>query len=94
VGVDMGLLYPEVVIEHFYRTRPKDYYFIDPRKRTTEITPERFEELMVFMTEAFDKHNTGLRKMARRGWTRRKAYMKDFSLLLGDCKKALKWRMG
>jgi radical SAM superfamily enzyme YgiQ (UPF0313 family) len=94
VGVDMGLLYPEVVIEHFYRTRPKDYYFIDPRKRTTEINPERFEELTAFMTEAFDKHNTGLRKMARRGWARRKAYMKDFSLLLGDCKKALKWRMG
>ena len=94
VGVEMGLLYPEVEIEHFYRTRPKDYYFIDPRKRTTEISPERFEELTAFMTEAFDKHNTGLRKMARRGWARRKVYIKDFSLLLGDCKKALKWKKG
>jgi anaerobic magnesium-protoporphyrin IX monomethyl ester cyclase len=93
VGVEMGLLYPDVEIEHFYRTYPKDYYFVDPRKRTTGISPERFAELSDFMTKAFDKHNVGLRKMARRGWSRRKAYMKDFGLLANDCKKALKWKL-
>ena len=91
LGVQMGLLYPEADIDHFYRTRPKDYYFIDPRKRVVAISPERFEKLAEFMTNGFHKHNTQFYKMARRGWARRKAYLSDLGLLWSDCRKALNW---
>ena len=94
LGVQMGLLYPEVEVEHFYKTRPKDYYFIDPRKRCEAITPERFEELVDSMTRVFHKHNTHWTRMARRGWARRKAYLSDWKLLHGDSRKAINWILG
>lgn len=91
LGVQLGLLYPEVEIEHFYKTRPKDYYFRDPRKRSLHISPERFEELVTFMSNAFEKHNSKFNNLLRRGWARRRAYLGDLGLLWGDCKKAFKW---
>lgn len=91
LGVQLGLLYPEVEIEHFYKTRPKDYYFRDPRKRSLHISPERFEELATFMSNAFEKHNTKFTSLMRRGWARRHAYMGDVGLLWDDCKKAFNW---
>lgn len=94
IGVRMGLLYPEVELEHFYKTRPKDYYFIDPKRRVAEVPPERFEALAEYMTRAFDSHNKSFGKMIRRGLARRKAYLSDLSLLFSDCKKALNWAIG
>jgi radical SAM superfamily enzyme YgiQ (UPF0313 family) len=94
IGVKLGLLHPEVELEHFYKTRPKDYYFINPKRRVAEIPSERFETLAEYMTRAFDSHNKSFGKMIRRGLARRKAYLSDFSLLFGDCKKALNWAMG
>jgi len=91
LGVEMGLLYPEVEIDHFFRTRPKDYYFIDPRRRVVEIKPERFEELTDYMTKYFDKHNKAFSKMAKRGWIRKKSYFNDPGLLFGDLRKAANW---
>lgn len=91
VGVEMGLLHPNVDLEHFFRTRPKDYYFVDPRRRVDAISPERFDRLVEQMTTAFHKHNTQFSRLARRGWARRKTYRKDTHLLLGDCKKAANW---
>mgnify|MGYP000509960297 CR=1 FL=1 len=90
-GVEMGLLYPEVEIDHFYKTRPKDYYFINPKKRVLAISPERFQELVDFMTKAFDRHNKSLDKMVKRGWARKKVYLSDVRLLYSDVKKAISW---
>jgi len=90
-GVKMGLLYPEVEIDHFYKRRPKDYYFINPKKRVLAISPERFQELVDFMTKAFDRHNKSLDKMAKRGWARKKVYLSDVRLLYSDVKKAISW---
>ena len=90
-GVKMGLLYPEVEIDHFYKTRPKDYYFINPKKRVLAISPERFQELVDFMTKAFDRHNKSLDKMVKRGWARKKVYLSDVRLLYSDVKKAISW---
>ncbi|MBT9164996.1 MAG: hypothetical protein DDT23_01007 [candidate division WS2 bacterium] len=87
----MGLLYQEVDIDHFYKTKPKDYYFIDPRRRVLEIEPDRFEELTDFMIQAFDKHNKGFAKMAKRGWIRKRTYLSDPALLVADLKKAVYW---
>ena len=87
----MGLFYPEVEIDHFYKTRPKDYYLIDPRRRVAEIKSDRFEELTDFMIKAFDKHNKAFSKMAKRGWIRKKAYLNDPKLLIGDLRKAISW---
>lgn len=91
VGVKMGLLYPEVEIGHFYKTKPKDYYFINPKRRVAGISEERFAELVDFMTKAFDEHNTKLWRLAYRGWTRRKAYIAGPKLLFNDLKKVTNW---
>ena len=91
VGIDMGLLDPDVDIEHFLTTNPKDYFFKNPSKRMAYITTERFDELTNFMMDAFHKHNTQPRNLIRRGWARRKVYMNDQKLLISDCKKALNW---
>jgi tRNA A37 methylthiotransferase MiaB len=93
-GVQMGLLYPEVELEHFFDTNPKDYFFIDPSKRVANIQKEKFDNLVSFLIEGSHKHNTELRNIVRRGWARRLAYSQDWRLLLGDVKKALKWRLG
>ena len=82
---------PEVEIDHFFKTRPKDYYFIDPRRRVVEIESDRFEELTDHMIRAFDKHNKAFSKMAKRGWIRKRAYLSDPGLLVGDLRKAVSW---
>jgi radical SAM superfamily enzyme YgiQ (UPF0313 family) len=92
-GVEYGLLYPEVELQHFFQTSPKDYYFIDPKKRTLYISPERFEKLFQQMTDAFHKHNIGFSRLARRGWARKRQYLTDPRLFWGDCQKALHWAL-
>lgn len=92
-GVEYGLLFPEVDLQHFFQTSPKDYYFKDPKKRMLYITPERFEKIFQQMTDAFHKHNTGFLRMARRGWVRRKQYLADPVLFWGDCQKAWQWAL-
>lgn len=91
LGVEMGLLYPEVAVEHFYQVRHKDYYFVDPRIRSKAISGERFRELELFMGNAFHRHNIKCYNLVRRGFARRKAYVGDMGLLWKDCKKALRW---
>ena len=61
------------------------------RKRSLNISPERFEELVTFMSNGFEKHNTKIKNLFRRGWARRHAYKGDFGLLRGDCTKAFNW---
>jgi len=91
-AVEMGLIHETVPIEHYFTTNPKDYFFVDHRKRVQDIEPERFEELTRMMMDEFHKHNTRLSAMVRRGWARRLAYKHDTSLLYGDLKKAATWR--
>ncbi|NQU17440.1 MAG: B12-binding domain-containing radical SAM protein [Candidatus Saganbacteria bacterium] len=90
-GVEMGLLYDRVEIDHFFGVNPKDYYFRDPKKRVAYINPQRFVELTDFMMREFHKHNTRFFNIARRGWIRRRAYKADPGLFVSDCKKVASW---
>jgi hypothetical protein len=87
----MGLLNANVTLEHFFKTNPKDYFFINPNRRTLNISKERFNELLNFMMDAFHQHNTQLENILRRGLARKKVYLGDPNLLLSDFRKALKW---
>ena len=91
-AVEMGLIHETVPVEHYFSTNPKDYFFVDHRRRVKDIEPERFEELTGIMMAEFHKHNTRLQAMLRRGWARRLAYKNDTSLLFNDIKKAIAWR--
>ena len=91
LGVEMDLIQPNVELEHFFTTNPKDYYFKDPRRRLAYIEPERFDKLLRFMSNSFHKHNTRLTNMAHRGWARKMAYINDFKLFLGDFRKVQSW---
>jgi len=43
------------------------------------------------MIRAFDKHNKAFFKLIKRGWIRKRAYLSDPGLLVGDLKKAVNW---
>ena len=90
-GVKMGLLCADVTLDHFFKTNPKDYFFINPDKRALNIPKEKFDELTNFMMGAFHQHNTQLKNILRRGLARKRVYLGDPILLLGDLKKAFKW---
>ena len=88
-GVEMGLVDPNPPLEHFLNTNPKDLFFKDPKKRVLYITPERFTELQAKVEEVFHKHNTSLKNLARRAFSRRQVYMYDPSLFRRDFSKGL-----
>ena len=90
-GVQMGLLYPQVELKHFFDTNPKDYFFINPSKRVASIEKQSFDRLIDFLMDEFHRHNTRLSNIVRRGWARRFVYIRDPKLMLGDIRKALKW---
>ena len=91
-GVEMGLLHKKVSLEHFFKTNPKDYFFINPDKRVKHIKKKKFKNLGTEISSEFHKHNTQLSNLIRRGWSRRFAYRNDFKLLLADIKKAFHWK--
>jgi len=91
LAVEMGLIDPDVGLEHFFTTNPKDYFFRDPRRRVAGIEPDRFRALADHMMEVFHRHNTRPRALVRRAWARRKAYLRDRRLLWSDCRRVLTW---
>lgn len=93
-GLELGLINSGVDIKHFFVTNPKDYFFKDYRKRVTSMEYNEFMETAEYLMKGFNKHNTYLTKMLKRGWSRKKAYKKDPKLMIGDIKKAFKWVTG
>ncbi len=89
LGVEMGLVDPDVGVDHFFTTNPKSYFFKDPSHRVATMTTEEFEEMADYMMDKFNHHNTRLNALARRGWARRKTYAADWKMLVHDCRKAL-----
>jgi radical SAM superfamily enzyme YgiQ (UPF0313 family) len=87
----LGLLHSDIDLNHFFKTNPKDYFFVNPSKRQIYIRKEEFDGLVKLLSKGFHKHNTKLKNIIRRGWARRLAYSADFKLLLNDIFKALKW---
>ncbi|MBP5467680.1 MAG: hypothetical protein J6Z11_00380 [Candidatus Riflebacteria bacterium] len=85
----MGLVDPDPPLEHFLNTNSKDLFFKDPSKRVVKITPERFTQLQAKVEEVFHKHNTSLKNLARRAFSRRQVYMYDPSLFRRDLSKGL-----
>ena len=88
-GVEMGLVDPNPSLEHFLTTNPKDLFFKDPKKRVMALSYEKFEELKEKTEAVFHKHNTSLKNLARRAFSRRQVYMYDASLFRRDLSKGL-----
>ncbi|MEW5946475.1 MAG: radical SAM protein [bacterium] len=94
LGLELGLIEPDVGINHFFDTNPKDYFFRDFKKRVANLDHGEFLETAGFLMKEFNGHNTHWTNMLRRGWSRRKAYKKDPKLMLGDVRKAFRWALG
>jgi len=90
-AVALGLLYPEVELDHFFKTNPKDYFFKDPDKRVLNMSKEKFEEISKMMSRQFHRHNTKLINLLRRGWARRLVYKRSPAVFYADIKKVLQW---
>ena len=90
-GVEMGLLNPGVAVDHFFKTNPKDYYFIDPGVRLKNMNKDEFNEILDVMMKRFHKHNTQAKNLIRRAWARRMTYLSDRKIFIRDFSKAVKW---
>lgn len=90
-GLEVGLIASDIDIRHFFETNPKDYFFKDYKKRVINMEYVEFMEIAEYLMKEFNRHNTHWAKMLRRGWSRRKAYIKDPKLMSDDVKKAFKW---
>jgi len=90
-GVELGLLDPNPPLDHFLKTNPKELFFINPRRRTVNITPERFDQIAQEAMRIFHHHNTRPLNLIRRGLARRKVYFNDRSLLWRDLAKAVEF---
>jgi len=90
-GVQMGLLYSDVELDHFFNTNPKDYFFVNSSERVVNIEKRKLDELISLLAEGFHKHNTKPGNIIRRGWARRSVYIHEPKLMLGDIKKVSKW---
>lgn len=88
-GVEMGLLDPSPPLSHFLNTNPKDLFFKEPEKRMAYIDHARFQELSERASREFHQHNTRFFNLARRAFTRQKAYINDPALLWLDLKRAI-----
>ena len=93
-GLELGLIEPDITINHFFEVNPKDYFFKDYRKRVLGMDYEEFMRISESLMVEFDKHNTSWMNMLRRAWSRRDVYRKDPRALIGDAGKALKWVRG
>ena len=92
-SLELGLINSDIKINHFFETNPKDYFFKDYKKRVINMEYKEFIEVTEYLMNEFNRHNTHWFKMVRRGWSRKKSYIKDPKLLLGDIRKAVKWAL-
>lgn len=92
-GLQLGLINSDIDINHFFETNPKNYFFKDYRKRVVNMEYEEFIEVAECLMKEFNKHNTRWSKMIRRGWARKRAYIKEPGLLINDAEKAIKWAL-
>lgn len=93
-AVQMGLLHSDVDLNHFFTTNPKDYFFVNPAKRVSNIDKDQFDRLSSSLMKKFHKHNTRFTNLLRRGWARRRVYYNEPKLMFNDMKKAVKWALG
>jgi hypothetical protein len=87
-GIELGLIDPDVPLEHFFVTNPKDYFFQDPSRRVAGMSAGQLEQMGQYMRDVFRRHNGSLRRMLARARSRRLTYWRHPRLILSDARKA------
>lgn len=91
LGVKLGILKPEMTREEYMRTNPIDYYYIDPNRRTVNLNEDDLSTITKKMLTAFDAHNKKFTNLLRRGLSRKKTYLINPRILVGDLSKMAGW---
>jgi radical SAM superfamily enzyme YgiQ (UPF0313 family) len=91
IGVKAGIYTSKVDLNHFLTRHPRDYFLIEPARRTVYIEPERFQECSRQLLNGFYQHNVRVKSILWQFLTRRKTYWKDGNLLWSDILKGIKW---
>lgn len=91
LGVEAGIYHEDMGIDDFLTNHPRDYFLIDPHRRTIHIEPERFQRISQRMLGEFYWHNVRLGSIARQFISRRRVYLRDSRMLWSDIKKGIKW---
>ncbi|MEK7813194.1 MAG: radical SAM protein, partial [Candidatus Desantisbacteria bacterium] len=91
LGVKAGIYQEDMEIDDFLTKHPRDYFLIDPHRRTANIEPERFKQISQRMLRKFYWHNVRFGSIIRQFISRRRVYLKDSRLLWSDIVKGIKW---
>jgi len=67
-GLQLDLVEPDINLNHFFETNPKDYFFKDYKRRIVGMERRKFMELAQYLMSEFNKHNTHWTRMLSRGW--------------------------
>ncbi|MFH1859512.1 MAG: radical SAM protein [bacterium] len=91
LGVEAGIYHNDMEINDFLTRHPRDYFLIDPHRRTISIEPERFQQLSQELLHKFYWHNIRLGSIIRQFLSRRRVYLRDSRMLWSDIVKGIKW---
>ncbi|MDI6781070.1 MAG: radical SAM protein [bacterium] len=91
LGVEAGIYQENMEIDDFLTKHPRDYFLIDPQRRTESIEPERFEQISQRMLREFYWHNVRFRSIIRQFISRRRVYLRNSRMLWSDIVKGIKW---
>ncbi len=91
LGVEAGIYHDEMGIDDFLGRHPRDYFLIDPHRRTESIEPERFKQISQRLLREFYQHNIRFGSIVRQFISRRRVYLRNSRMLWSDIVKGIKW---
>lgn len=86
-----GLVCGDVPNDHYFRTNPVDYFFVDPRKRSLFMGQEQYDRLTRYVMDEFERYNRRSVCIFKRAFSRRKMYLRQPGNLVTDVMRAGRW---
>ncbi|MBI4753763.1 radical SAM protein [Candidatus Desantisbacteria bacterium] len=91
MGVEAGIYHEDMEIDQFLTRHPRDYFLVDPQRRTADIEPERFQQISRELLSKFYWHNVRFGSIFRQFLSRRRMYLRNGKSLWSDILKGIRW---
>jgi len=91
MGVEAGVYCENIEINQFLTRHPRDYFLVDPHRRTNNIEPERFQQISHELLSKFYWHNVRFGSIVRQFLSRRRMYLRNGKMLWSDIAKGIRW---
>ncbi|MFH1096776.1 MAG: radical SAM protein [Candidatus Desantisbacteria bacterium] len=91
MGVMSGIYTPDITINDFLTKHPRDYFLVNPHRRTADIEPERFQQISQELLGKFYWHNIRFGSIIKQFLSRRRMYLRNGKILWSDILKGIRW---